>query len=319
MSRIAVSIINYKTGDMTIAAVQSVLEDLGDLKADIIVVDNASGDGSDEQIAEWIARGGDPRVKLVRSETNTGFSGGHNQGMAAAPDAEYYLLLNSDTLLRPGFFGRVLQAAEADPRLGIFAPRLEFEDGTPQESCFRYPKILSEFIRGAESGPITRVLRRYEVPLGLTPRAKDIQWVSFACVLLRAKMVRTIGTMDEGYFLYFEDAEYCLRALRAGWSIEFVREARVVHFRGGSGPAKALSEERKRMPGYFWRSRARFLRQACGPFGPFLGNVAWLAGRSLAHFRPLVGKSVPASNESEWRDIWTNILKPMGPHTTGHR
>ena len=88
MSRIAVSIINYKTGDMTIAAVQSVLDVLGNRDGEVIVVDNASGDGSDDQIAAWIEETGDARVKLVRSVTNSGFSGGHNQGMAAAPVAD---------------------------------------------------------------------------------------------------------------------------------------------------------------------------------------------------------------------------------------
>jgi len=84
--KIAISIINYRTGDMTIAAVQSVLDALGDQPGDVVVVDNASGDGSADQIADWITQTGDARVQLVRSDLNTGFSGGHNLGMAAAPD-----------------------------------------------------------------------------------------------------------------------------------------------------------------------------------------------------------------------------------------
>ena len=311
MSRIAVSIINYKTGDMTIAAVASVLDALEDMPADVIVVDNASADGSDDQIAAWITQRGDDRVKLIRSETNSGFSGGHNQGMAAAPDADFYLILNSDALLRPGFFAPLLEAAKADPGLGLIAPQLEWEDGTPQESCFRFQGIASELIRAAHSGPVTKLLKRHVVALELPPDPAQIEWASFACILLRAEMVRAIGPMDEGYFLYFEDSEYALRAHRAGWRVAYVPKARAVHFRGGSGPVKTMAKAKKRMPAYFWRSRTRFLRQACGPFGPLLGNLAWVLGRAAAQARRFVGKDVPPSNEAEWRDIWTNLLKPL--------
>ncbi|MDJ0630902.1 MAG: glycosyltransferase family 2 protein [Rhodobacter sp.] len=313
MTRIAVSIINYKTGDMTIAAVRSVLDALGDLAAEVVVVDNASGDGSDDRIAAWIAEIGDNRVKLVRSVTNSGFSGGHNQGMAAAPGADFYLILNSDALVRPGFFAPLLAAAEADPQLGLIAPRLEWEDGEVQASCFRFQGILSEMARAAQSGPVSRLLRAYKVPIEMPPEPDQIGWASFACILLRGEMVRQIGPMDDGYFLYYEDSEYTLRATRAGWRVAYVPEARAVHFRGGSGPVKAMVRERKRLPVYYWRSRTRYMRQACGPLGPLLANLSWMAGRAIAHSRRLVGKPVPPANKAEWRDIWTNILTPLAP------
>ena len=313
MSRIAVSIINYRTGDMTIAAAQSVIDVLGPREADVIIVDNASGDGSDDQIAAWIEKTGDARVKLIRSKTNSGFSGGHNQGMAAAPEADFYLILNSDALLRPGFFEPLLAAADADPKLGLIAPQLEFEDGTPQESCFRFQGIVCEVIRGAQSGPVSKLLGPFMVPLGLDPDPKEIRWASFACILLRAEMVREIGPMDEGYFLYFEDSEYSLRAYRAGWGVAYVTDAHAVHFRGGSGPLKDMVRDKKRLPPYFWRSRTRFLRQACGIWGPLLANIAWIIGRGIAQTRRLFGQPVPPAAENEWRDIWTNFFTPLAP------
>lgn len=319
LPRLAVSIINYRTGDLTIAAAASVLEALGSRPAEVIVVDNASADGSAEAIETWMAGQGDPRLKLVRSETNSGFSGGHNQGMAAAPGADFHLILNSDALLRAGFFEALLAAAEADPGAGVIAPRLEGEDGRVQTNCFRFHGIASELIRGAATGPLTRILRRHEVALEVPPDPGEIEWVSFACVLLRGEMVREIGPMDEGYFLYFEDAEYCLRAARAGWRAIHVPEARAVHFRGGSGPVKTLAREGRRMPAYFWRSRTRFLRQAAGPLGPVLGNLAWIAGRGVAHLRRLAGKGVPRANAAEWRDIWTNVLTPLAPAPEGRK
>ncbi len=319
MPRLLISVINYRTGDLTIGAVRSVLEALGDRPAQVVIVDNASGDGSDGVIADWIAATGDPRVRLVRSETNTGFSGGHNQALAADPEADFCLILNSDALLRPGFFDAVLAAAEAHPRAGLVAPRLEWEDGTEQVSCFRFAGPMSEVIRGAGTGPVTALLSRHVVALDPPPDPDAIEWASFACILLRGDMIREIGPMDEGYFLYFEDAEYALRARRAGWRVVYAPEARAVHFRGGSGPVKKMQAEKKRLPAYYWRSRTRFLRQAHGVFGPLLGNLGWMAGRGIAGARRLTGRHVPPTHDGEWRDIWTGCLTPLRPDTGSRR
>lgn len=313
MSGVAVSIINYRTGEMTISAVASVLEALGTRSGPVVVVDNASGDGSADDIEAWIAKQGDPRVRLVRSETNSGFSGGHNQGMAAAPEADFYLVLNSDALLRPGFFDAIEAAAAAHPEAGLIACQLEWDDGRPQQSCFRFAGAASELIRGARTGAVTKLLSRKVVALELPPDPAEIEWASFACILLRADMVREIGPMDEGYFLYFEDAEYALRARRAGWGIVYAPEARAVHFRGGSGPVKKMQAAMKRMPPYYWRSRTRFLRQAHGPLGPLLGNLAWAVGRLIAQSRRLLGRAAPPAHEQEWRDIWMGISAPLRP------
>lgn len=310
---LAISIINYRTGDMTIAAVQSALDALGPRPARVVIVDNASGDGSADQIATWIAQTGDARVTLVRSPTNSGFSGGHNQGMAAAPGADFYLILNSDALLRPDFFDALMPATEAAPKVGLFAPQLEWEDGTPQISCFRFASPISELLRGARTGPVTRLFPRHVIALGLTPEPKEIDWASFACILLRGEMVRELGPMDEGYFLYYEDSAYALSAQQAGWGVHYVPAARAVHFRGGSGPVKKIQAEFKRLPPYYWRSRTRFLRQAHGPLGPLLGNLAWMTGRAIASLRLLTGRGVPPAHAQEWRDIWTGFLSPLTP------
>lgn len=311
--RLAVSIINFRTGLMTLDCVRSVLDDIGDLDVQVVVVDNASGDGSAEEIAAWIAAQppGLP-VRLVRSVTNSGFSGGHNQGMATI-EAGHYLILNSDALLRPGFLKTILDAADAHPEAGLIAPQIETDDGEVQVSCFRFHSPFSEVIRGANSGPVTRLLARHVVALPPPVTATDIEWVSFACILLRGAMVRALGPMDEGYFLYFEDAEYCLRARRAGWRIVHDPRAVAVHFRGGSGPVKTLEKARRRLPRYFYASRTRFFRQAHGPMGPLLANLAWGAGRMIAQLRRLTGRGVPPAVEAEMRDLWTNILTPLGP------
>jgi len=310
--QLVVSIINYRTGPLTLHCVASVLADIAGLDAEVVVVDNLSGDGSAEQIADWIAAQDPPvPVRLVMSAQNSGFSGGHNLGMSAVP-ADFYLILNSDALLRQGFCAAILAAAAQHPRAGLFAPRIEYEDGTQQSNCFRFPSAASELIRGAQSGPVTKALKRHEVALTMPPAPDQIGWASFACILLRGAMVQAIGPMDDGYFLYFEDTEYCLRAGRAGWSVVYVAQARAVHFRGGSGPVKAMAAANKRLPAYYYASRTRFLYQAHGALGPLSANLAWILGRGIGQLRRLVAKPVHGGNDRELRDIWTNTLSPLG-------
>ncbi|MBL3551696.1 glycosyltransferase family 2 protein [Rhodovulum sulfidophilum] len=315
---LVVSIINYRTADMTLTCLASVLEDLDGIDGHVVIVDNASGDGSETVLQDWLdAHPGAP-VTLVRSAANTGFSGGHNQGMAARP-ARFYLLLNSDAVLRPGFCRTILAAAEEEPEAGLFAPRILRDSGETQDSCFRFHSPMSELIRGANTGLVTRALRRFEVSLGTEPVPAQIDWASFACILLRAEMTTAIGPMDEGYFLYYEDAEYCLRARRAGWRIARVPEAVAVHFRGGSGPVKTLRTARKRLPPYYYASRARFLYQAHGLMGLWAANLMWHTGRGLALLRRLAarpGRQPPL--EGEARDLWINAADPLGPRLAPH-
>jgi N-acetylglucosaminyl-diphospho-decaprenol L-rhamnosyltransferase len=310
---ISVSIVNYRTPELTIQCMRSVLDDMAGIDGCVVVVDNGSNDGSAEAIEAWIAaQGPDVPAILVRSGKNSGFSGGHNQGLAARR-AEFYLLLNSDSVLRRGFVSRMLQAARAaPPEAGLFTPRLEFDDGTPQISHFRFPTPFSELIRGAATGGITSLLARWDIPLGEQPEPDRIEWASFACILLRHATVEALGPLDEGYFLYFEDSEYCLRARRAGWRILHVPEARAVHHRGGSAPVKRLAAARRRLPAYYYASRTRFLYQAYGTAGLLTANLLWYAGRGVAQLRRLAGKPVPRAVEAETRDIWTNFLTPLG-------
>lgn len=310
---IAVSIINYRTADLTLQCVRSVLDDMQGMDGHIVVVDNLSGDGSAETIEAWIAAQptGTP-VSLLRSPVNSGFSGGHNQGIGGA-EAAFYLVLNSDAILQRGFLDHMLRTARAHPKAGFVAPQIQHEDGRIQDSCFRFPTPLSELVRSARSGPVTRMFKRHEVSLGPHPDPAQIEWASFACILLRAKMIRAIGPMDEGYFLYYEDVEYCLRAQRAGWTVIQEPEAIAVHFRGGSGPVKSLTAERARLPRYFYSSRTRFFYQAHGRAGLISANLLWYLGRGIKHATRLMGKSAPPMTKAEGRDIWINAGNPLGP------
>lgn len=300
---------------MTIRCTRSVLtaaeaaRDMAEVA--VTIVDNASGDGSVERLRAWIdSLGPDRRPDLVASDVNGGFSAGHNLGIFSAR-ADYYLLLNSDALLHPDFFMRIVPVAEAHPEAGFIAPTLEHEDGTQQVSGFRFHSPVSELVRAAGSGPVTRAFRRSVVAIDPPYGGSDLEWASFACILVNRAVIDDIGSMDEGYFLYFEDCEYCRRARRAGWRVVAAPQARAVHLRGGSGPLKEIARRRGRMPRYHYVSRSRYFAQSYGHAGLLWANLLWHTGRAVAHLRPLLGQRVPAAYEREARDLWIGFLRPL--------
>lgn len=306
----AVVVINYRTPDMTIRCAETVLAQLPG-GGRLVIVENASGDDSAARLSAWAE--GHEAVTLVVSPSNDGFSGGNNRGMAAAPDAARYLLLNSDAFPRPGAVAAMMAAADADPGVGIVHPVLIDPDGTRQISRFRSFRPVTEMVRASALGAVARALPRAVVAIPLGDDA-PADWVSFACVLLDAGMVRAIGPMDAGYFLYFEDAEYAERAKAAGWGIAQAGDALVEHHRGGSSPVKALGAARKRLPRYYYESRARYYRTRYGRAGLIAANLMWLAGRAAGQARRLAGKPPYPPAEAEARDIWIGAFGPVPDH-----
>lgn len=312
---LCVVIVNYKTPHFVTDCLETLLPELEELKASVVVVDNRSGDDSCPRIAAWLAEhDAGRRVQLIQSNRNSGFAGGNNAGIAAAR-ARHYLLLNSDTLVRPGAIRGILAAAARYPEAGLVSPRLEWPDGRGQESCFRFHSPFSELLGAAHTGIIDRLLRKYIVYLPVQETVAWPEWTSFACVLIRDDVFQQIGVLDEGYFMYFEDVEFCHRARKAGWRIVHDPEWHVVHLRGGSSPVKEQTRLRKRVPRYYYESRTRLFYQTYGWWGLTAANLMWWLGRSVSKARQLLGRSDKTAVERQWLDIWTNWLQPMKPYT----
>ena len=310
---IAVVIVNYRTPALVIQCVESLLPEVRELDARVVIVDNNSGDDSIEKIETWLeASETAARVELVRSHRNCGFSGGNNVGIRSL-QARFYLLLNSDTLVEPGALRILIADMERFPQAGLVSPRLQWQDGTPQESCFRQHTPISELLAAARTGPLTALLQQYVVAQRVSDSMVEPEWTSFACVLIRAEVFATAGLLDEGFFMYYEDAEFCSRARRAGWSIVHDPAAHVVHLRGGTSPVKQHARERKRLPRYFYASRSRYFFLLYGWAGLTATNLLWWMGRSISVAREVFGAKAPHVCEGQWRDIWTNWLAPGRP------
>lgn len=312
--RLAVIILNYRTADLVIECLASFVPELPTWPGlEAVVVDNASGDGSDERIERALAeRGWSGWARLVRSPDNGGFAAGNNLGIRSAA-ADVYWLLNSDTLLLPGALAELRRALRARPDAGLISTGLEWPDGSRRVNCFRFMRPPTELVRAAATGLITRLLRGFEPAMPIPDAPAEPEWSCFASILIRQWVFERIGYLDDGYFMYYEDMDFCRRAREAGIALVFWPTARVIHLEGQtSGVAKVRTLGRR--PPYFYAARSRYYAKFHGRTGLLRANLCWLLGSAISHLRGVVSRKPPPAHEHEGRDNWINWRDPLnGP------
>ncbi|MHB1294788.1 MAG: glycosyltransferase family 2 protein [Anaerolineae bacterium] len=204
---------------------------LGSYAFETFVVDNAS---SDDSVA--LVRARFSQVRLIANTENRGFTGGNNQALRLAR-GRYALLLNPDTRVLEDALARMVAHADAHPAVGVVGPRLLYGDGSPQSSRRRFPTLgmaLFESTLLEQWWPNNRWARAYHMADTPDDRTQQVGWVTGACMLVRAEAYRQVGLLDEGFFMYSEELDWCRRLADAGWRIVYLPEAMVVHLEGKS-------------------------------------------------------------------------------------
>ena len=312
---LSIVIVNFRTPRLITDCLASLLPELKEINAGIVIVDNDSGDNSPEIIQSWLSEYDEEhKVTFIQSNQNAGYAAGNNIGIKAH-DAQFYLLLNSDTIIRTGAIQTILNTATMFPEAGIISPRLELPDGTALGSCFQFRTPISELIEASQTYLIADLLPRYKASWPVQTQIARPQWTSFACVLVRDEVFQQVGLLDEGYFMYAEDMEFCHRTRRAGWVIVHNPEARVVHLPASSSTIKDQIRLKKQLPKFIYESRARYFYQNYGWLGLTSANLLWWLGRLIAKSRKFVGRSGNGASERQWLDIWINWLSPLKPYT----
>jgi GT2 family glycosyltransferase len=310
MNEITIIILNYNTFELTIDSVASLLDDqfLPD-GIRIVVADNASPSQDGARLRETAAAlGWGEKVAIVAHAKNGGFSAGNNRALEIA-DALFgpsrrYLFLNPDTRVREGAVARLAAFLDSHPAAGIAGSLLEDPDGTPQACAFRFPGIASELESTICSGPVTRMLERWRVAPDLPDRPSRVDWVSGASMMVKREVLETIGFLDEAYFLYYEELDFCLRASKAGFECWHVPESRVVHLVGQSTNVTKRDRARRRRPAYWFRSRRHYFVKHHGPGYAFLTDLAWLAGQTVFRLRQLA-----SARSSPERRLLTDFMR----------
>lgn len=249
--RVSALIVSYNTRELLLESVASVVDEPG---VETIVLDNASQDESPEAVAQRF-----PGVRLIRSETNLGFAAGVNRAAAVAR-GQALLVLNPDARLGPGALDLLLGVLAHQPRAAMVGPALRYPDGRWQASAFYFPGPVQAFL---DLFPIDRLMDSRlngRVPISRDRRPVQIDYPLGACMLIRGTAWQAVGPLDEGYFMYLEEIDWCKRARLRGWQVWHQPAAVAVHHGGAS-----TRQQPDAMFAQLWRSRLRYYQRFHGP------------------------------------------------------
>jgi GT2 family glycosyltransferase len=259
---LSVIILNWNTKSLLLECLESVIAATvrSPLQIQVLVVDNESDDGSVGAV-----RNAFPTIVVLENGRNLGFAAGNNRGLEIAK-GRYCLLLNSDTIVPAGAFDGLVGAMDAHGQAAACSPLLLNSDGTPQVCWARFPGAKSEL-----SGRLDRSQSPYPLPefadagrrSAMRPFPAD--WVGGACFLVRREAINAVGMLDEGFFMFSEETEWCHRFARHGWQTLVVPGVTVTHLGGQS--AQAVPAETRR---HLYRSILRLYRTLYGPRGAIL-------------------------------------------------
>jgi GT2 family glycosyltransferase len=256
---VSVSIVNTNSRDLLLAC----LESLSAADTEIVVLDNASEDGSVEAVRERF-----PHVRLIPQSYRAGFAVNHNTVMRAT-SGRYVYVLNEDTTADDWQLERLVAHLDANPRVAALGPRLVYPDGSLQDSAWRFPTPLVSVLGLATLGRAGVKQSRGDVP-------RRVDWVTGAALLLRREALEEVGLFDETFFLYSEEVDLQVRLRHAGWEVHYVPQATVVHhesqFSAGI-PERRINE--------MWRSRHRYWHKHHGPVGARIAALS-TGGQYLA-------------------------------------
>jgi N-acetylglucosaminyl-diphospho-decaprenol L-rhamnosyltransferase len=289
--KLLVVIVNYRVAHLAIDCLHSVAKEIGHVPdTHVAVCENGTGDDSARRIQKAIDDNGwAPWCTLTALEINLGFTGGNNAilrpAMQSADKPQYFLLLNADTIVRPNAFKALVDFMDQNPKIGVSGSRLEDPDGTPQRSAFRFQSPLGEFEGNLKLGLVSRLLSRWIVAPPVVERTFETDWVSGASMIIRSQVFEDIGLLDEGYYTYFDDIDFCFNARKKGWPTWYVPASRVVHLVGQS---TGITNRPKRFPPYLFEARRRYFLKNHSPLYAAMVDACMIMGLSLWRLRVLL-------------------------------
>ena len=283
---VQIVVVNYRTPELVIDCLHSLEEHIIQGGIRVSLVDNKSGDSSVPILKAAIAENGwESWVDLIVLETNGGFAFGNNaairEAIQANGDIDFFWLLNPDTVVRRNALAPLVKRLESNSEIGVTGSRLEDPDATPQRSAFRFPTVFSELDTGLRLGVVSKLLDEFVVAPPTEDHAFETDWVGGASMLIRREVFEEIGLLDDGFFMYFEEVDFCLRAKRAGWTCWYEPASRVVHLVGQASGVTGKRRKLKRRPTYWFDSRRRYFVKNHGRVYTAVADLVWATSYSL--------------------------------------
>jgi N-acetylglucosaminyl-diphospho-decaprenol L-rhamnosyltransferase len=288
---LVVVVVNYRTAGLAIDCLRSLQPEVeGRPGVRVVVTDNASGDDSVARLeAAVVENGWGGWAEIQPLDSNGGFAYGNNAAIRVAIASDdppcYIWMLNPDTLVRPGTVSTLLEFLDAHPSVGLLGTRVENPDGSTQSSWFVFPTPLSEVEQMLRLTAFSRLLGRSARSLEPPAEPGPVDWVSGASLVIRKEVFDAVGLLDENYFMYYEEVDFCLRARQAGWPCWYLPAAPIVHLIGQSSGVNSPEAGLKRVPPYWFASRRRYFLTHHGRFKTVLADLGWSAAHVLYWIR----------------------------------
>lgn len=235
---VSVIIVNWNTREILRNCLRSIYEQTNHIRYEVIVVDNASSDGSAEMVREEFSQ-----VVLIENAENRGFAAANNQGMAIA-HGRYVLLLNSDTIVLDGAIQKTLIFADQQTDMAVVGCQVWENENEIQRTCFPFPSVKNMCFQATglrRMFPRSRVFGRIDYGWWDRTTLMEVDVVGGMFMLVRREAIDQVGLMDEDYFVYAEETDWCFRFWKAGWRCVFTPNARIIHLDGGSKSADQIS------------------------------------------------------------------------------
>jgi hypothetical protein len=253
---LSILIVNWNTKALLIQCLKSVHQKMGNGEREVFVVDNGSVDGSVESVREKF-----PEVIVIQNPMNLGFAKANNQAQSLSK-GKYTLLLNPDTQVQAGAIETLIAFMDAHPEVGVAGAQFLNSDGSKQNSIANFPSLATELLNKSllrwffpKTFPGKEI--KYHEPI-------EVESVIGACMMVRREAMEQVGLLDEDYFLFLEETDWCYRIKRAGWKIYHHPQAEIYHFQG-----KSAEKDKKRAKVEYYRSRYQYFKK-------HQGNAQWL-------------------------------------------
>ena len=235
---LSIVIVNYRTYDLTKQTINSVLDKDHSFSYEIVLVDNASGDGSLERLKEdFSSEEKEGRVRFIMNTENRGFAHANNQALKGT-DSRYVLLLNSDTVVVDDCLERCMGYMEKDERVGALGCKVLLPDGKLDKACRRsFPTVSVSFYRMtglSKLFPKSERFGRYNLTYLDEDETYEVECIVGAFMMVRSNTIEEVGLLDETFFMYGEDIDWCHRIKSRNWKVVYYSDAQIIHYKGGS-------------------------------------------------------------------------------------
>lgn len=293
--RILVSIVNYRASDLICEMLPNLINEINLEKDFVTIFDNNSCDGSLLKLEKFIKKNDlEKNVLLLQSDINGGFSFGNNRiventikHLGKAP--EFVYLLNPDAIPQKNSVKELVNFLSTHQSAGIVGSRLESIHGIIQTSSFRFHSFSTELLSSLSVGYLDKLFRNYTLINMLdTFQTRETEWIAGASMMIRYELYKYLGGMDEEYFLYFEETDFCLQAKRAGWQCWHIQSSHVIHYEGQSTGVVSSDIHKRRRPKYWFNSRQRYFLKNYGLIYTAMTDFAWIIGYFTYRTRAMI-------------------------------